>query len=107
MLGNIALTRVYNAQVQGNLAGTIYYAEQAMQSIPVGDVFRRVQAAITLEFTHWATGDLQESLRATQAWITDIHYLGHNIKPPDANRKNPGVTSRPTNQNFWINFWFA
>ena len=77
--GNIALTRAYNAQVQGNLAETIQYAEQAMQLIPAEDVFRRAQAAITLEFTHWASGDLEAALNAIHAWMADMQTLVNPI----------------------------
>ena len=50
----IAMTRAYNAQVQGNLSATVKYAELALQLIPEDDLFRRAQATITLEVTHWA-----------------------------------------------------
>ena len=50
----IAMTRAYNAQVQGNLSATVKYAELALQLIPEGDLFRRAQATIMLEVTHWA-----------------------------------------------------
>ena len=45
----IALARAYNAQVQGNLATTVKYAELAIQLIPEDDFYRRAQAIITLE----------------------------------------------------------
>jgi LuxR family transcriptional regulator, maltose regulon positive regulatory protein len=77
--GNIALTRAYNAQVQGDVAETIQYAEYAMQLIPAEDVFRRAQAVIMLEFTHWAAGDLEASLRAIHAWIADMKTLGYPV----------------------------
>lgn len=75
--GNIALTRAYNAQVQGKLTETIQYAEQAIQLIPAEDVYRRAQAAITLEFTHWASGDMETALNAIHAWIADMQKLGN------------------------------
>ena len=77
--GNIALTRAYNAQVQGKLAETIHYAEQAMQLIPAEDVYRRAQAVITLEFTHWASGNLESALNAIRAWMLDMHKLGNPV----------------------------
>ena len=49
----IAMTRAYNAQVQGNLSATVKYAELALQLIPEDDLFRRAQATIMLEVTHW------------------------------------------------------
>jgi LuxR family maltose regulon positive regulatory protein len=79
LLGNIAVTRAYNAQVQGNLTDTVKYCELALQLIPEDDVYRRAQAAITLEITHWATGDLEASLRAIRAWMADMHKVGNLV----------------------------
>jgi len=77
--GYIALTRAYNAQVQGDMAETIRYAEQAMQLIPAEDIFRRAQAVIMLEFTQWANGDLEASLHAIRAWMADMHKIGNPV----------------------------
>jgi LuxR family maltose regulon positive regulatory protein len=77
--GYIALTRAYNAQVQGNLTDTVKYCELALQLIPEDDVYRRAQAVITLEFTHWASGDLESSLHAIRAWMADMHKVGNPI----------------------------
>ena len=73
----IALIRANNAQIQGNLAETIKYAELSIPLIPEDDVFLRAEAAITLGFTHWATGDLEASLRAMHVWIEDMQRLGN------------------------------
>lgn len=77
--GDIALTRAYNAQVRGDIAGTIQFSEQAVRLIPVEDVMRRAQAVIMLEFTHWASGDLEASLRAIQTWMDDMRQLGNPV----------------------------
>ncbi|MCG2783759.1 MAG: LuxR C-terminal-related transcriptional regulator [Anaerolineae bacterium] len=77
--GNIALTRAYNAQVQGILTDTVKYAELALQLIPEDDVYHRAQAVITLEFTHWASGDLESSLHAIRAWMADMHKIGNPV----------------------------
>ncbi len=77
--GDIALTRAYNAQVKGNVTETIQYAELALRLVAEQDLYRRAQAAIMLEFTHWATGDLEASLRAMQAWMADMHKLGNLV----------------------------
>ena len=77
--GNIALIRADNAQIQGDLAETVKYAELSLQLIPEDDVYLRAQAAITLEFTHWATGNLEASLRAMYAWIEDMQRLGNQV----------------------------
>jgi LuxR family transcriptional regulator, maltose regulon positive regulatory protein len=77
--GNIALTRAYNAQVQGNLTDAVKYAELALQLIPEDNIYRRAQAVITLEFTHWASGDLESSLQAIRAWMADMHKVGSPV----------------------------
>ncbi len=77
--GNIALSRAYNAQIQGYLTDTVKYAELALQLIPEDDVYRRAQAVITLEITHWASGALESSLHAIQAWMADMHKMGNPV----------------------------
>jgi LuxR family transcriptional regulator, maltose regulon positive regulatory protein len=75
----IALTRAYNAQVQGNLATTVKYAEQAIQLMPANDFYRRAQAAITLEATHWASGNLESAIRAIGDWMESMTQLGNHV----------------------------
>jgi len=77
--GNIALTRAYNSQVQGNLADTVKYSELALRFIPENDIYRRAQAAVTLEFTHWASGNLEASLQAIHAWMADMNKVGNPV----------------------------
>jgi LuxR family maltose regulon positive regulatory protein len=77
--GSIALARAYNAQVQGNLADTVKYAEQAIQLIPENDFYRRSQAAITLECTHWASGNLESAIRAIGDWMESMTQLGNHV----------------------------
>jgi LuxR family maltose regulon positive regulatory protein len=75
--GSIALGRAYNAQVRGDLAETLRLAELASQLVPQDDLFRRAQVTIVLEFTHWASGDLQLALRAIYAWMEDMQKAGN------------------------------
>jgi LuxR family maltose regulon positive regulatory protein len=77
--GSIALARAYNAQVQGNLADTVKYAELAVQLIPEDDFYRRAQAAIMLEFTQWATGNLEAALRAMHDWMDNMQKMGNLV----------------------------
>ena len=77
--GNIALIRANNAQILGDLNETVKYAELSIQLIPEDDVYLRAQAAITLEFTHWTTGNLEASLRGMYAWIADMQKLGNQV----------------------------
>ena len=77
--GSIALARAYNAQVQGHVADTVKYAEVAQQLIPEEDVYRRAQAVITLEFTHWATGDLAAARHALDGWMDAMRQTGNVV----------------------------
>jgi LuxR family maltose regulon positive regulatory protein len=77
--GNIALIRASNAQNRGDLAETVKYAELSIQIIPEDNLYLRAQAAITLELTHWATGDLEASLRAMHAWMEDMQRMGNQV----------------------------
>jgi len=75
----IALTRAYNAQAQGNLAATVKYAELALQITPEDDFVRRAQAIITLEVTHWASGNLESAIRALGDWMESMTQLGNHV----------------------------
>ncbi len=75
----IALARAYNAQVQGNLVTTVKYAEQAIQLIPENDFYRRAQAIITLEASHWASGNLESAIRAIGDWMESMTLLGNHV----------------------------
>ena len=75
----IAMARSYNAQVQGNLSDTEKYAELALQLIPEDDLFRRAQATIMLEFTHWASGNLESALTAMRDWMNSMQKMGNYV----------------------------
>jgi LuxR family maltose regulon positive regulatory protein len=73
----IALTHATNAQIQGNLSATVKYAEMALQLIPEDDLFRRAQATLALEFTHWASGDLEAAYQAMMDWMNNMQKVGN------------------------------
>jgi LuxR family transcriptional regulator, maltose regulon positive regulatory protein len=75
----IALTRAYNAQAQGNPAATVKYAELALQLIPENDFYLRSQAIITLEVTHWASGDLELAIQALGDWMERMIQLDNPV----------------------------
>ncbi|MCB9134413.1 MAG: helix-turn-helix transcriptional regulator [Anaerolineales bacterium] len=77
--GTIALIRAGNAQIEGDLAETVRYAELAVQLAPENDLLTRAQAAITLGFTHWGAGNLEASLQAMLTWIDDMQKLGNQM----------------------------
>ena len=75
----IAMARAYNAQVQGNLSDTVKYAELALKHIPEDDFFRRAQATITLEITHWTRGDLESARSALSDWMNSMQKAGNIV----------------------------
>ena len=75
----IAMTRAYNAQVQGDLSATVKYAELALQLIPASDLVRRAQATIMLEVTHWTTGDLEAARFALVDWMNSMRKAGNIV----------------------------
>jgi LuxR family maltose regulon positive regulatory protein len=77
--GNIALIRAGNAQIEGNLAETVRYAELSIQLAPEDDFLIRAQAAITLGFTQWTVGNVETSLQAMHTWMADMQKLGNHL----------------------------
>jgi LuxR family transcriptional regulator, maltose regulon positive regulatory protein len=75
----IAMARAYNAQVQGDLSATVSYAELALQLIPVDDVYRRAQATVMFNFTHWANGNLAAALQMMDDWMNSMQQLGNSV----------------------------
>ncbi len=75
----IALARAYNAQVLGRLADARKYAELALQLTPASDFFRRAQATVTLEITHWTSGDLEAACRAMGDWMKSMEQAGNPV----------------------------
>ena len=74
----IALTRAYNAQVQGDPAATVKYAELALQLIPEDDLDRRARAINILEVIHWASGNLEVAIRGIGDWMESMTQAGQS-----------------------------
>jgi LuxR family maltose regulon positive regulatory protein len=75
----IALNRAYNAQVQGDSAATVKYAELALQLIPEDDFDRRARAINILEVIHWASGNLESGIRGISDWMKSMTQLGNHF----------------------------
>ena len=76
---SIALVRANNAQAQGDVPGTVKYAELALELLPEQDHVKRAQATVTLGFTHWASGDLDAAQGALADWINSMQKAGNII----------------------------
>ena len=75
----IALTRAYNAQVQGDPAATVKYAELALQLIPEDDFDRHARATTILEVIHWASGNLESAIRGIGDSMERLTQLGNHV----------------------------
>jgi LuxR family maltose regulon positive regulatory protein len=75
----IALARAYHAQARGNIAATVKYAELALKLTPEEDHFMRAQATVTLEITHWTSGNLEEAHKAMTGWMTRMQKVGNFV----------------------------
>ena len=75
----IALTRAYNAQVQGDPAATVKYAELALQLIPEDDFDRRARATTILDVIHWASGNLESAIRGIGDSMERLTRLGNHV----------------------------
>jgi LuxR family maltose regulon positive regulatory protein len=65
--------------MRGDPATTVKYAELALQIIPEDDFVLRAQAIITLEVTHWASGNLESAVRALGNWMESQTQLGNYV----------------------------
>jgi LuxR family maltose regulon positive regulatory protein len=75
----IALARAYNAQAQGNLTTAVKYAERSLELLPEDDFVLRARAIITLEVTHWASGNLESAIRGIGDWMESMTQLGNHV----------------------------
>jgi LuxR family maltose regulon positive regulatory protein len=73
----IALARAYNAQAQGDVAGTVKYAELALDLSPEEDQFSRGGAAATLGLAYWTRGDLEAAHRNLADWVNIVQQAGN------------------------------
>lgn len=75
----IALARTQYAQIRGDVADTVKYAELTLKLAPEDDHLRRSQATVTLGLTHWVSGDLEAARTALVAWITSMQQIGNAV----------------------------
>ncbi len=75
----IALARAYHAQAQGDFAGTVKYAELALELSPEEDHFNRGGAVASLSMAYWARGELEAARRAMADWVNSCQKAGNII----------------------------
>ena len=75
----IALARSTHAQVQGDIEGTVKYAELALELSPGEDHYSHAMAAASLGMAYWSRGDLDGAQKALSVWINSCQKLGNII----------------------------
>ena len=75
----IALARSTHAQVQGDIEGTVKYAELALELSPGEDHYSHAMAAASLGMAYWSRGDLDGAQRALSVWINSCQKVGNII----------------------------
>jgi len=73
----IALTRAYAAQSQGDIPGTLQYAEQALKFTPEEDYSGRGAVAALLGSAYWARGDLESAYKALADFAASMLKVGN------------------------------
>ncbi len=75
----IALAHSSHAQVQGDIEGTVKYAELALELSPEEDHYSHAMAAVTLGTAYWTRGDLDGAQRALSVWMNYCQKAGNII----------------------------
>ncbi|MCP4540092.1 MAG: tetratricopeptide repeat protein [Chloroflexi bacterium] len=76
---SIANARANNAQAQGDVSGTIKYAELVLKLAPEEDILMRGQATSTLGLAYWSSGDLEAAHKALADWINSMQKAGNIV----------------------------
>jgi LuxR family maltose regulon positive regulatory protein len=75
----IALIHSSHTQVQGDIEGTVKYAELALELSPEEDSYSHAMAAVTLGTAYWERGDLDGAQRALSVWMNYCQKAGNII----------------------------
>ena len=75
----IALAHSTHTQVQGDIEGTVKYAELALELSPEEDSYSHAMAAVTLGTAYWERGDLDGAQRALSVWMNYCQKVGNLI----------------------------
>ncbi|MBI5962316.1 MAG: tetratricopeptide repeat protein [Chloroflexi bacterium] len=75
----IALAHSYHTQVQGDIEGTVKYAELALELSPEEDHYLHIHAmaVVTVGMAYWSRGDLDGAQRALSVWINYCQKVGN------------------------------
>jgi LuxR family maltose regulon positive regulatory protein len=75
----IALAHSLYAQTQGDIGGTVKYAELALALSPDENSYSHAMAAVTLGTAYWERGDLDGAQRALSVWMNYCQKVGNII----------------------------
>jgi LuxR family maltose regulon positive regulatory protein len=75
--GSIAVWRAGQALILGDVAGTVRYAQRALDLLPADDHLGRGAAAALLGLASWTSGDLESAHRMYAAGRASLQQAGH------------------------------
>jgi LuxR family maltose regulon positive regulatory protein len=75
----IALIHSSHTQAQGDIEGTVKYAELALERSLEEDSYSHAMAAVTLGTAYWERGDLDGAQRALSVWMNYCQKAGNII----------------------------
>lgn len=73
----IAQARAYHAMAQGDIPGTIKYAELVFDLCPEEDQMMRAGTTVQLGMAYWANGDLDAAHKAMTEWVNHNQRTGN------------------------------
>jgi len=74
---SIATIRAFLAQALGDMAGTVKYAQRALELLPEGDYITRGRVAVILGLAYWASGDLETAHRSYTDGMAYMRKVGN------------------------------
>ena len=74
---SITGARAYIAQVQGDIPGTVKYAQQALKLIPEDDYLRHGMIGGILGLSYWSDGDLEKAHQTFAKCMENLKWSGN------------------------------
>ena len=79
----LATARAYQTQTLGDMAGSVKYAQQALELLPEDDYINRAGPASLLGLTYWANGDLESAHRSFSDVVKSFQMAGDVLNTVD------------------------
>lgn len=77
LTGTIAIARAYHAGARGDLAGSVRFAQRALDLLPEEDDLWRGAASALLGIAHWTTGELEAAYTHVAEGVTRLRRTSY------------------------------